>query len=100
MEEFNPQAPRNGTGEDNHDPKYALSMGRELARRFLNNKGETDSWAEQMGVSVQWEADGIVTQGKLKTRPDKDGGGAEMNGSTGGRARSSSERGVLFGCRI
>jgi hypothetical protein len=50
------------------NPLFTLSAGRNLAAWWLDNSGESYNWMVYNGVKVEWSADGVVTEGKVKTK--------------------------------
>jgi hypothetical protein len=51
-------------GDNPQDPKYALFMGRQLGYIILQNK--TLTHAESFAFTVEWKADGKITEGVIK----------------------------------
>jgi hypothetical protein len=59
------------------DPLYALYVGRDCARYML--EAEIWDFVAAEGMSVEWEADGVVTKGSMKRRSNCEGSGDSGN---------------------
>jgi hypothetical protein len=51
-------------GDNSQYPKYALFIGRQLGYILLQNR--TLTHAESSALTVEWEADGKITEGIVK----------------------------------
>ncbi|KAF2658021.1 hypothetical protein K491DRAFT_756455 [Lophiostoma macrostomum CBS 122681] len=60
---------RNDDEHDGSDAKYALYGGRQLAHHLLF--GQFWDYIKDYGMMVEWEADGKVTRGKMRSRSNR-----------------------------